>query len=151
MGVQENRNSSFTCYVKVFLDQFFEKKFKKIVLDRFFKNFEFILDDSISHYFYIILQYLILLNFIIVSYYVTIIYLALFLLSSFYFHFCFPISFTWTLQILLNFVLHLLLYLVFLSLYLLSVILLFLPRYLLSQKCQVETNSFILFFKSRPT
>ena len=33
------------------LDQFFEKKKeKKVVLDRFFENLEFIQDDSISHY-----------------------------------------------------------------------------------------------------
>ena len=42
-----------------------------------------------------------------------IVYLALFLLFSFYFHFCSPISFTYTIQILFDLVLHLLLYLVF--------------------------------------
>ena len=37
MGVQGNENSFFTCYLKV-------------VLDQFFWNLEFTLDDSISHY-----------------------------------------------------------------------------------------------------
>ena len=74
-----------------------------------------------------------------------VIYLALFLLFSFYFHFHSPLSFTCTLQILFDLVLHLLLYLIFVLLYLLSFLLLFIPRYLLSQKCWVKTNSFILF------
>ena len=37
MGIQGNENSFFTCYLKV-------------VLDQFFWNLEFVLDDSISHY-----------------------------------------------------------------------------------------------------
>ena len=37
MVIQGNYNSIFTCYLKV-------------VLDRFFLNLEFVLDDSISHY-----------------------------------------------------------------------------------------------------
>ena len=49
-----------------------------------------------------------------------IIYLVLFLLFSFSSHFCSPNSFTFTLQILFDVVLHLLLYLVFVLLYLLS-------------------------------
>ena len=96
--------------------------------------------------YYNILYDSILLLQIDLSFYVMIIYLVLFLIFSFYFHFYFPISFTYTLQILFDLVLHLLLYLVFVLLYLLSFVLSFIPCYLLSQKCQVETNSFILFF-----
>ena len=42
--------------------------------------------------------------------------------------------------------LHLLFYLVFSLLYLLSFLSLFIPRNLLSQKCRAKTNNFILFF-----
>ena len=40
MGIQGNENSFFTCYLKV-------------VLDRFFWNLEFVVDDSVSHYSYL--------------------------------------------------------------------------------------------------
>ena len=59
-GVQGNENSFFTCYLKVVLDRFFEKKKscprsifwrkKKVVLDGFFENLKSVPDDSISHY-----------------------------------------------------------------------------------------------------
>ena len=45
MGVQGNENSFFTCYLQV-------------VLDQFFWNLEFALDDYISHYFYLIFRWL---------------------------------------------------------------------------------------------
>ena len=40
MGIQGNYNSFFTCYLKVFLDRFFE-------------NLESVQDDSIPHYFFV--------------------------------------------------------------------------------------------------
>ena len=72
--------------------------------------------------------------------------MTLFWLFHFCFHFFSPISFTFTLQTLLGLVLYLLFYLVFVLLYLLSVLSLLLPCNLLSQKCKVKTNSFIVFF-----
>ena len=42
MGIQGNDNSYLTCYLKV-------------VLDRYFEISELVLDDSISHYFNIII------------------------------------------------------------------------------------------------
>ena len=49
-----------------------------------------------------------------------------------------------TFKLLFDLVMHLLFYLVFVLLYLLSFLSLFIPRNLLSQKCRVMTNSFIL-------
>ena len=93
-------------------------------------------------FYYIILQYITKLHYGRLLYLIVmIIHLALFLFS-FYFHFYSPISFTFTLQILFNIVLHQLFYLVFVLLYLLS---LFILRNLLSHKCRVKTNSFIVF------
>ena len=51
IGVQGNKSSFFTCYLKVVLDQFFWKKKKKVVLDRFFENLESVPDDPISQYY----------------------------------------------------------------------------------------------------
>ena len=67
----------------------------------------------------------------------------MFLLFSFYFHLYSSISFTFALQILFDLVLLLLFYLVFVLLYLSLFLSL---RKLLSQKCSVKANSFILFF-----
>ena len=63
----------------------------------------------------------------------------------FLFLFYFSISSTLTLQILFDPVLHLLFYLVFVLLYLLSIFII-IPRNPLSQKCGEKTSSFILLF-----
>ena len=73
------------------------------------------------------------------------IFVFFFIIIIILFLFYFSISYTFTLQILLDLVLHLLFYLVFVLLYLLSIYII-IPRNPLSQKCGEKTSSFILLF-----
>ena len=75
-----------------------------------------------------------------------IIYLVLFFLFSFCFHFYSSISFTFTLQIPFNFVLHLLFYLVFVLLYLLSFYIIIYPAYSLGPEMWGKDQQLHSFF-----